>query len=44
VVLRPRCAGDQARAEQAAPAIEKEASNLLSRIRSIFGFRRATGT
>ncbi len=48
VIARRRTALDQARAEQAAPAIEKEASNLLSRIRSIFGFRskaeRPTGT
>jgi small-conductance mechanosensitive channel len=49
VIARRRLALDQARAEQAAPAIEKEASNLLSRIRSIFGFRagkgeRATGS
>ena len=40
---------DQARSEEAPPAVEKETSNLLSRIRSIFGFRaprddRATGS
>jgi CRP-like cAMP-binding protein len=48
VIARRRLALDQARAEQAAPALEKETSNLLSRISSIFGFRtrteRATGT
>ena len=48
VIARRRLALDQARAEQAAPALDKEASSLLSRIRSIFGFgthgERATGT
>jgi CRP-like cAMP-binding protein len=47
VIARRRTALDQARAEMA-PAVEQETSNLLSRIRSIFGFRqkseRATGT
>jgi small-conductance mechanosensitive channel/CRP-like cAMP-binding protein len=45
VIARRRLALDQARAEQGAPAMEKEASSLLSTIRSIFGFRqRPTGT
>jgi small-conductance mechanosensitive channel/CRP-like cAMP-binding protein len=48
VIARRRLALDQARAEQATPALEKETSNLLSRISSIFGFRtkseRAIGT
>jgi small-conductance mechanosensitive channel/CRP-like cAMP-binding protein len=48
VIARRRMALDQARAEAAAPALDKEASNLLSRIRNIFGFRnkteRATGS
>jgi CRP-like cAMP-binding protein len=41
VITRRRSALDQARAEQQAPALEKETSNLLSRIRGIFGFRKA---
>jgi CRP-like cAMP-binding protein len=40
VITRRRMALDAARAAQQAPALEKESSNLLSRIRSIFGFRR----
>ncbi|MGZ6144257.1 MAG: cyclic nucleotide-binding domain-containing protein [Myxococcales bacterium] len=45
VIARRRLALDAARAEQQAPALEKESSNLLSAIRSIFGFRqRPTGT
>jgi CRP-like cAMP-binding protein len=49
VIARRRMALDQARSEQARPAFEKETSNLLSSIRSIFGFRapkgdRATGS
>lgn len=40
VIARRRLALDAARAEQQAPALEKESSNLLSRIRGIFGFRR----
>ena len=49
VIARRRMALDQARSEEAPPAVEKETSNLLSRIRSIFGFRaprddRATGS
>jgi len=36
---------DAARSEQQAPAAAKEASNLLGRIRSMFGFgRKATGS
>ena len=52
VITRRKLGLDQARADAAAaPAMEKEASNLLSRIRSMFGFRqkqagpeRATGS
>ena len=40
VIARRRMALDQARAEQAAPAMEKETSNLLKRISAIFGFRK----
>ena len=40
VIARRRLALDAARATQQAPALEKESSNLLSRIRDIFGFRR----
>jgi len=43
VIARRRVALDAARAEQQAPALEKESSNLLSRIRGIFGFRKALG-
>ncbi len=43
VITRRRMALDQVRAEQQAPALEKESSNLLSRIRSIFTFRKAAG-
>jgi small-conductance mechanosensitive channel/CRP-like cAMP-binding protein len=43
VITRRRLALDQVRAEQQAPALEKESSNLLSRIRGIFGFRKAVG-
>ena len=43
VIARRRVALDAARAEQQAPALEKESSNLLSRIRGIFGFRKAVG-
>jgi small-conductance mechanosensitive channel/CRP-like cAMP-binding protein len=39
VIARRRVALDAARAEQHAPALEKESGNLLERIRSIFGFR-----
>jgi CRP-like cAMP-binding protein len=45
VIAHRRLALDQARAEHSAPAIEGESSDLLSRIRGIFGFRpRATGS
>ena len=40
VITRRRLALDAARAEQQAPALEKESMNLLSRIRGIFGFKR----
>ena len=40
VITRRRLVLDAARAEQQAPALEKESSNLLSRIRGIFGFKR----
>jgi CRP-like cAMP-binding protein len=40
VITRRRLALDQARAAQAMPALEKESSNLLSRIRGIFGFKK----
>ena len=40
VITRRRLALDAARAEQQAPALEKDSSNLLSRIRGIFGFKR----
>ena len=44
-IARRRMALDAARAEQQAPAVEKETSNLLGRIRSIFGFqKRALGS
>jgi small-conductance mechanosensitive channel/CRP-like cAMP-binding protein len=39
VIARRRMALDQARSEQVPPAFERETSNLLTRIRSIFGFR-----
>jgi CRP-like cAMP-binding protein len=41
VITRRRLALDQVRAEQQAPVLDKESSNLLSRIRGIFGFRKA---
>ena len=44
VIARRRLALDQARAEQQAPALEKESSSILSRISSIFGFGQRTGT
>ena len=40
VITRRRLVLDAARAEQQSPALEKESSNLLSRIRGIFGFKR----
>jgi small-conductance mechanosensitive channel/CRP-like cAMP-binding protein len=40
VIARRRLALNAARAEQQAPALEKESSNLLSRIRGIFGFQK----
>ena len=43
-IARRRMALDAARAEQQAPAMEKETSNLLDRIRNIFGFQKRTGT
>ena len=43
-IARRRIALDAARAEQAAPAVEGEASNLLDKIRDIFGFQKRTGT
>lgn len=44
-ITRRRMALDAARAEQQAPAVEREISNLLGRIRSIFGFqKRALGS
>ena len=43
VIARRRLALDAARAEQQAPEMEKETSNLLSRISAIFGFKK-TGT
>jgi small-conductance mechanosensitive channel len=44
-IARRRMALDAVRAEQQAPAMEKETSNLLGRIRSIFGFqKRALGS
>ena len=44
-IARRKMALDAARAELQTPAVEKETSNLLSRIRGIFGFqKRATGT
>jgi small-conductance mechanosensitive channel/CRP-like cAMP-binding protein len=42
-IARRRMALDAAKAAQQAPAVEKEASNLLGRIRGIFGFKK-TGT
>ncbi len=39
VIARRRLALESARAEGAAPQVERETSNLLGRIRSIFGFR-----
>ncbi|MFN2546106.1 MAG: cyclic nucleotide-binding domain-containing protein [Myxococcales bacterium] len=44
VIARRRLALDQARAEQQAPALEKESSSILSRISGIFGFGQRTGT
>ena len=44
VIARRRLALDQARAEQQAPALEKESSSILSRISGIFGFGARTGT
>ena len=44
-IARRRVALDAARAEQQPLGVDKEASNLLDRIRGIFGFqKRATGT
>ena len=40
VIARRRQALDAAHAEGATPQVEKEASNLLGRIRSMFGFRQ----
>ena len=40
VIAHRRVELDAARAEGAAPQMEKEASNLLGRIRSMFGFRQ----
>jgi len=45
VITQRKLGLDAARSEQQAPAAAKEASNLLGRIRSMFGFgRKATGS